>query len=481
MSDMREMVSVGIDVGTTTTQLVFSRLAVSNASRLGHVPRFQVSAKSVLYESPPHFTPLLKPDLVDVQKLSELILAEYQQAGIQPQQVETGAVIITGEIARTQNAEDILDALSSLAGDFVVTVAGPNVESQIAGRGAGAAAYSARNYTTVTNVDIGGGTSNAAVFRVGEHLSSSAMAVGGRQIVIEKTSGMVKHIAPPGQTIIKELGLPIYEGKRVDLDALKPFCDCMADLVADLVHGVETELGKKILLSPPLSHTDESKALFISGGVGAYFYQPIDIHSLADVTIHNDVGPLLAQSLRFNPRIRKLHVEMPAQTLRATVLGAACQTITLSGSTIFTDAKLLPVRNLPVIRPNLTLSDFNDAAKISHLVENAARRWDQKDSSPFALALDIPPSLDYNMLQALANGLVGFARTGLQKNGLLVLISEADYAQALGQTIHAINPQIPLISIDQVNLAEGDYVDIGEPILGGRVVPLSVKTLIFYH
>lgn len=482
MPDTREMISVGIDVGTTTTQLVFSRLAVSNASRLGQVPRFQVSAKSIIYESVPCFTPLLKPDLVDVQKLTEIILSEYRQAGIQPQQVETGAVIITGEIGRTQNAEDILSALSSLAGDFVVTVAGPNVESQIAGRGAGAAAYSTQNYTTVTNVDIGGGTSNAAIFRVGEHLSSSAMAVGGRQIVIEKTSGIVKHIAPPGQIIIKELGLPIFEGKRVDLEVLKPFCDCMADLVADLVYGVETELGKKLLLSPSLPHADESKVLFISGGVGTYFYQPIDIHSLADVTIHNDVGPLLAQSLRFNPRIRKLHVERPAQTLRATVLGAACQTITLSGSTIFTDAKLLPVRNLPVIRPRLTASDFNDSVKINHLVENAVRRWDlQKDSTPFALALDIPPSLDYNMLQALANGLVEFANKDLQKRDLMVLISQADYAQALGQTIHSINPQIPLISIDQVNLTEGDYVDIGEPILGGRVVPLSVKTLIFYH
>ncbi|MFN7036635.1 MAG: ethanolamine ammonia-lyase reactivating factor EutA [Bellilinea sp.] len=482
MADSREMVSVGIDVGTTTTQLVFSRLAVSNISRLGQIPRFQVSGKSVLYESPAYFTPLLSPDVVDVQKLSEIIRSEYQKAGIQPHQVETGAVIITGEIARTQNAEEILKAIASLAGEFVVTVAGPNVESLIAGRGSGAAAYSAENYTTVTNVDIGGGTSNAAVFRGGEHLSSSALAVGGRQIVIEKTSGIVQHIAPPGQWIVKALGLPIFVGKRVDLDVLQPFCDCMADLIADLIHGVQSDLGRQLQLSPPLTHTAESKVLFISGGVGTYFYQPVEIHSLADVTIHNDVGPLLAQSLRLNPRIRQMRVEKPAQTLRATVLGAATQTITLSGSTIFTDARLLPLRNLPVIRPHLNNGDLQAPQKIAAAVQNAVQRWDlQQNGGNFAIALHLPPRLDFATLQSLAGGLVQFFNEHGQPEKPLVLITELDYAQALGQTIRSLNPHIPLISVDQVNLAEGDFIDIGEPILDGRVVPLSVKTLIFYH
>ncbi|MFZ6019856.1 MAG: ethanolamine ammonia-lyase reactivating factor EutA [Chloroflexota bacterium] len=482
MSDSREMVSVGIDVGTTTTQLVFSRLAVSNFSRLGQIPRFQVSGKSVLYESPAYFTPLLTPDVVDVQKLSEIIRSEYQKAGIQPQQVETGAVIITGEIARTQNAEEILKAISSLAGEFVVTVAGPNVESLIAGRGSGAAAYSSEHYTTVTNVDIGGGTSNAAIFCSGEHLSSSALAVGGRQIVIEKTSSIVQHIAPPGQLIIKTLGLPIFVGKRVDLNVLQPFCDCMADLIADLIHGVQTELGRQLQLSPPLTHAAESKVLFISGGVGSYFYQPVEIHSLADVTIHNDVGPLLAQSLRLNPRIRQMRVEKPAQTLRATVLGAATQTITLSGSTIFTDASLLPLRNLPVIRPHFNNGDLHNPSKVKEAVQSAVLRWDLgQNSGHFAIALDLPPRLDFPTLQSLAAGLVQFFGELGQPGIPLVLITEADYAQVLGQTIRSLNTHIPLISVDQVDLAEGDFIDIGEPILDGRVVPLSVKTLIFYH
>lgn len=482
MRNSREMISVGIDVGTTTTQLVFSRLEVADVSQPGRVPRFRVSAKSVLYESPIYFTPLINPEVVDVQTLTDLVKKEYRAAGIQPEQVETGAVIITGEIARTQNADEILQAIAKLAGDFVVTVAGPNVESQISGRGSGAAAYSVEHFTQVTNVDIGGGTSNAAVFRVGEHLSSSALAVGGRQVIVESTSGIVRHIAPPGRIIVKELGLPIYEGKRADLEVLTRFTDCMADLVADLVTGVETDLGHRLQLSTPLQHTEGSNVLFISGGVGAYFYKPVIINSLSDVLIHDDVGPLFAQSLRLNPRIRKMRVEPPAQTTRATVMGASSQTVTLSGSTIWAEARLLPLRNLPVIRPHLSQADYASPALISSAIRTAIRRWDiDRTTAVFAIALDVPPRLDYPAMHAIAEGVVSFAASDLAVDTPLVLVIETDFAQVLGQTIKSLAPQLPLISIDQVGLGEGDFIDIGEAILGGRVVPLSVKTLIFYH
>lgn len=203
MRTSREMFSVGIDVGTTTTQVVFSCLEVADVMQPGQIPRFSVTARSILYESPTQITPLLQADEVDVPRLAEIVKAAYRAAGISPKEIETGAVIVTGEIARTGNRDEILAAISNLAGDFVVTVAGPNVKAQIAGRGSGAAAYSAAQFCQVTNVDIGGGTANAAVFRVGQHIASTAMAVGGRQVIVERTSGLVSHIAPSGQTIIK--------------------------------------------------------------------------------------------------------------------------------------------------------------------------------------------------------------------------------------------------------------------------------------
>ena len=170
-ADQREVLSVGIDVGTTTTQVVFSHLLLHDVARPGQVPRIQVDEKSVLHKGEVHATPLSAPDLVDAEALAALVRQEYDAAGISPQSIETGAVIITGETARTKNAEAILRALSTGAGDFVVTIAGPNAEAQIAGRGSGAARWSSDHYEQVTSIDIGGGTTNAAVFKMGRHLA----------------------------------------------------------------------------------------------------------------------------------------------------------------------------------------------------------------------------------------------------------------------------------------------------------------------
>ena len=477
----RDMISVGIDVGTTTTQIVFSHLTIQDAARAGQAPRIRIQARAILYQSPIHFTPLVSEDEVDVAALSELVREEYRRAGIEPRQIETGAVIITGETARAQNADAILHALADLAGDFVVTVAGPNVEAQIAARGSGAAAYSAEHYTQVVNVDVGGGTANAAIFRIGEHISSSAMAVGGRQIEIERTSGIVRRIPPPGRKIIRALNLPIREGERASLEDLRRFCDVMADLIVDLATGQTSELGRQLQLTPPLQEAENTRVYFFSGGVATYFYDPIPIESLADVTIHEDIGPLLAQSLRLNKRLQDLNVQRPRQTLRATVLGAASQTVTLSGSTIWAERIILPLRNLPVIRPRI-LSPHPTPAAISEAIAYAVQRWDvDPQRQVIALALDLPEHMDFDMLQTLAQGVVQWAARALSPSRPLVLIVERDYAQALGQTIKALRPDAPLVVIDQVGLGEGDFIDIGEPMLDGRVVPLSVKTLIFYE
>jgi ethanolamine utilization protein EutA len=482
MLKSREMMSVGIDVGTTTTQVVFSKLILHNTSRPGQVPRLQVGAKSVIYQSPIFSTPLITADEVDVYALSDLVMEEYQTAGYQPRDIETGAVIITGEIARTHNADVILHMLSKLAGDFVVSVAGPNVEAQIAGRGSETSAYSLDHYTQVTNIDIGGGTANAAVFKLGEHLSSSGLAVGGRQVIIEKTSGIIRHIAPSGRIIVKALDLPMQEGMHTDLATLQRFCDCMADLTADLATGGISTLGQKLQLSPPLSIDTPSPILFISGGVGAYFYDPVQINTLSDILIHEDIGPLFAQSLRLNARLRKMNVRRPDQTTRATVMGASSQTVTLSGSTIWAERNLLPLKNLPVIRPQLDEPDLDTPDRLEASIRRATVRWDiNRGSNPFALAIDLPEQMDYARMHAIASGIALFAANNLNGSIPLVLVIEKDYAQVLGQTIKSLRPELPLVSIDQVGLGEGDFIDIGQPILGGRVVPLSVKTLIYYH
>jgi len=474
----RELLSVGIDVGTTTTQVVFSDLAVRDTARPGSVPRVAIEARSVRYEGPIHLTPLRSAEEVDTTRLSELVAGEYAAAGVTASAVETGAVIVTGEIARTEHADEILAALSDLAGDFVVTVAGPNLEAQIAARGSGAAAVSAERYAQVTNVDIGGGTANAAVFRAGAHLGSAAAAVGGRQLQLD-AHGTVVHLAPPGRRLVEHLGLPLSPGARADHAALTRLCEAMAEVITDLVEGAKSPLWDLVALTPPLPHAEGSATVLLSGGVGASYFAAEPADTLAEVAAYGDVGPLLARALRANARLQAKTVAAPGQTLRATVLGAASQTVTLSGSTIWARADLLPLRNLPVVRPDLEHSPPTPAG-IADALTAAVARWDRAGNGTVALALSLPARLDYEGLQRLAEGVIGYAG-GLSNGQPLVLVTGRDYAQALGQSIQRRDRERPLVVIDQVGLDEGDFIDIGTPILDGRAVPLSVKTLVFYR
>jgi ethanolamine utilization protein EutA len=480
MATTREMLSVGIDVGTTTTQVVFSRLTVRNSNRFGLIPRLEVDTRSVLHQGEPHPTPLLSPAEVDVDQLTRLVRTEYAAAGVDASEIETGAVIITGETARTRNADAILASLSDLAGEFVVTVAGPNLEAQIAARGSGAAAHSAERYTTVINVDIGGGSSNAAAFRSGTHLASAAIMVGGRQLTLDRSSGLVTHLAPSGRAIVSELGIDLAEGRPATRHALRELTDAMAELIVDLALGEQRPLAERIALTPPLPPVDEVTAVFLSGGVGRSYYDEDPAEGLDEIARYGDVGPLLARSLRENPRLRALPVRRPRETIRATVLGAASQTVTLSGSTIWAEPGLLPVFNLPVIEPALP-TGVPPAEELAASLVQAVRRWDRAGDGRVALALDLPPGLGYPALARLAEGVVAYTTAGTTQGHPVVLVSERDYAQSLGQTIKGLAPSLPLIAIDQIGLGEGDFIDIGRPMLDGRVVPVSVKTLVFYE
>lgn len=473
---VRDVLSVGIDVGTTTTQVVFSQLVLHDVARPGQVPRIQVDEKSVLYTSEVWPTPLRAPDDVDAVALAALVRREYDLAGVDPQQIETGAVIITGETARTRNADEILQALASQAGDFVVTVAGPNAEAQIAGRGSGAARWSADKYEQVTTVDIGGGTSNAAVFRMGRHLCSSALAVGGRQLELD-SGGRVVRLPPPGRAIAQAAGIDLREGGTPTMSALRAFCDVMAQLIADLVTGREVQLAPGLQLTPPLTGADASTSVFLTGGVGACYYDPLPVGTVAEVARYGDVGPLLADALHRNEDMLHLKVRRPPETLRATVLGAAGQTVTLSGSTIWADRSLLPLRNLPVVRP--AMPGLAGGPSFADAVHEAMQRWDLDDAAPAAIVVDLPPEPGYGTVTALAAEIVDH-HDATRPDGPLVLVMAQDYAQVLGQTIQATRPGLPLLVIDQVGLGEGDFIDIGSPLLDGRAVPLSIKTLVFY-
>jgi ethanolamine utilization protein EutA len=244
----------------------------------------------------------------------------------------------------------------------------------------------------------------------------------------------------------------------------------------ELIEGTSSALAGRLYLTPPAPSSGSGAVLMLSGGIGHYFYNPLHISTVSDATIHDDIGPLLSESLRLHPILKAYETVKPAETLRATVLGASMQTVTLSGSTIWAEKDILPMMNVPVIRPKPAQPSDLPAA-----LTEAIRRWDvNPNTDNFAVALELDQPLNYTVLLQLATALAQFAQT-LPVGRPLVAIIERDYAQALGQTIKAMLPDRPLLVIDQVGLQEGDYIDVGAPLMDGRVVPLSVKTLIFYH
>ena len=344
---MADIVSVGIDIGTSTTQVVFSRLTMENAAGYFAVPRVSIVDKQVIYKGQVHTTPLKSPVLIDGAGVREIVAREYGRAGFRPADVETGAVIITGESARKENAAAVLSELSGFAGDFVVSTAGPDLESIIAGKGSGAWRCSLEEDCVAVNLDIGGGTTNIVAFDCGETVSTGCLEVGGRLIRLEEDL-TVQSISPAAAAVAADLELELAAGGRTSLPTLRKITDRMADLLAralglkpedELLRRVRTP-GSSWFVPPR-----RVRRVCFSGGVA----DCIGRQGGEDVP-YGDIGVLLGRSIAANPDLAALPQLEAAETIRATVVGAGTYTTTISGSTIDYVAELLPMKNLPVLK-----------------------------------------------------------------------------------------------------------------------------------
>lgn len=471
--------SVGIDVGTTTTLVVISRLTLKNVASASSIPRIEITGKEVLYQSRPRFTPLLDRRLIDFEQVLRIVDEEYQKAGFSPEQIDTGAVIITGETAKKDNADQILHALAGYAGEFVVATAGANLEAIIAGRGSGAAASSQEKHRLVGNIDVGGGTSNIAYFREGRAIDSTCANVGGRLIEIDGSSGKVVHITSPGQAVLDDLGLNLRAGDLVDFPVLKRVTSAMARCVLEAACSRDhSPLTRRLLMTPPLRLDYQPGMIMFSGGVADHLYRNDCPVSIAETAVFGDLGPLLGCALRDTFAGAGLLLTRPKETIRATVIGAGVQSLSVSGSTISVSEGTLPLKNVPVVRPFDGVVP-EDPCEIAQRVSRTAGQICSGDGRPFAIALSGPQTLRFADVENLARGL-GSGLAPLPYTGPVVVVLEADCAKVLGQTMRTIlGPDRGIISIDQVSVSDGDYIDIGKPVFGGRVVPVVIKTLVF--
>ena len=431
--------SVGLDIGTTSTQMVFSELTIENKASSFAVPELEIAHRKILYRSPVHFTPLLDDRHMDAPALRRIVEAEYQKAGITRETVDTGAVIITGETSRKENAKAVLDALSDLAGDFVATAAGPDLESVLAAKGAGAVDYSEKTGKTVLHMDIGGGTSNLCLIREGQVEQTGCLNVGGRLVKLDDRD-IVTYVSP----VLRDL-TDIRVGQSLSRENLAPLAQLLTRAL-EMAAGRRdaTQLLSRLTteeVEAPWEIPDGELVISFSGGVADCIETDKDWRSFGDM------GVILGQEIRKSALCQGDYL-LGKETIRATVIGAGCHSAQLSGSTVFHQNISFPLKNLPVV-----------GLSFSHQEERPV------------LALPRLGNSSYIAIEQLAEDL------SKRKERPMILCMEQDMAKALGQMLALrLGRQTPILCIDRVRLRPGSFLDIGAPV--ENAIPVVVKTLV---
>ena len=438
-----KLISLGLDVGTTSTQMVLSELVIENQAGSFAVPEMEIQDRKIIYKSPVHFTPLIRGELVDGEKIREIVDKEYENAGISKSQVDTGAIIITGETSRKENARSVLHALSDYAGEFVVATAGPDLESVLAAKGAGAVEYSARTGKRVLHMDIGGGTSNLALIEDGKIVGTTCLNVGGRLVKMDG-DGRLTYVSPVLEGLFRK-----QEGEVVHREEVLQLAEKLVqalEMAAGLREpdGTLDRLETKEIATPirGLVCNDSEKVISFSGGVADC------IESAKSWLEFGDMGPELGRAIRESRLCRGAYM-LGAETIRATVIGAGCHSAQLSGSTVFYQNVSFPLKNLPVAESAEALPRLEGPGVLMVTGE----------------------AMDFAGIRDLAKKLVAEVKPPIY------VAASGDMAKALGvQIALALGPGAEILCIDRVCLKEGDYLDVGTPV--GPAIPVVVKTLV---
>lgn len=466
-----EILSAGIDIGTSTTKMVVSRFLLRNVAGLTHVPRIEIIEKKLVHQSPIIKTPFKSKDVIDMEKIQQFIFQQYQLANVLPENISTGAIIITGESATKHNASEVVHTISDSAGNFLVATAGPDLEGIIAAKGSGTVQQSKKTGKVIANIDIGGGTANIAVVQYGEVIGTCTMHIGGR--LLEFQNGVIHSISPPLERLMQRWDSPLKIGDAANDPRIAKCIEEMVTVLAHVLTGQLTNAQHPLLLGHLPNWSKQVEAVVFSGGVAACIYE--DNCSMRQ---YDDIGERLAKALQQHVGLQSFLWIKPEETARATVTGAGTQTTDISGATIQVDAAVLPLKNVPVFQCNMHASMANINSIVANAVAQANTLFSVQESPmPYALYFSQLPYLSFQDVHELCQ--VILQQFTSRSTIPIILIIQSDYAKVIGQTIQSINKEVPIICIDQIKVETGDYIDIGE-VLPSGVVPVVVKTLAFH-
>ena len=474
--------SVGIDIGSSTSHLIFSRLTLRRQG-VALSSRFVVINREIIYESPILLTPYVDKTTIDTQQLGDFIHDAYRQANQTPEDIDTGAIIVTGEAAKKKNAEAIAALFSAEAGKFVCATAGHNLEAILASYGSGAVhmTYHEGGDFTVMNVDVGGGTSKIAIVQGGKVIDTCAVEVGARLIAMDE-SGKINRLEDTALKIAKIAGIAdLALGATMTEEQKDKFAQVLCDSLFQVLERrpLSAEV-KSLLLTPNIEFSEPVHAIMFSGGVSEFIYG-YERRNLGDL------GVELGKKVR--ARVNRLgggNIPLrPAEVrIRATVIGASQYTVQVSGNTIYlSHPDMLPLRNLQVVTPLFEQSEAITAAEVATAVARALERFDATDTErtvALAIRWELGPS--YPLIRTLAEGLVSAMKGHIDNGQPLVLVFDADIAKLMGNIIEReLVPGAGIISIDGIDLKDFDFIDIGQELPDAKAVPVVIKSLIFRH
>ena len=476
-ADRRELRSVGIDIGSTTSHLIFSRLVLRRQSA-ALSSRFEVAGRRVDYASPIMLTPFRGGTTIDTERLFAFFERAYAESGTRPEEVDTGAVITTGDAARKDNAEAIVRLFSERAGHFVCASAGPVLEARMAAYGSGAIMRSLHGETapSVLNIDVGGGTSKLAVVRGGRIEAVAAINVGARLITLDE-DGVITKRERAASICARHLGLDLRCGRRADEATLDRLAAALADALLSLASGrALSPLASELMITAPFADRGPIDVVFFSGGVSEYFYRESRSN-------YGDLGARLADALRERSAaaLPGTTIELSMERIRATVIGASQFTVQLSGNTIYiANPDLLPLRNLRVVAVDLDPVAIRAGAIREAIAERFARAGVEEGAETVALALHWPHGPAYAHLAALCEGVAGALSRSVEKGFPIVVVLDADVSRLVGEILsRTLDRYRDILCIDGVQLQDFDYIDLSREHEHTRTVSVVIKSLVF--
>jgi ethanolamine utilization protein EutA len=469
-----EFKTVGIDIGSSTSHLLFAKVALQRQSQ-GLSSRFVVIGREIVWRSPILLTPFLPDETIDAFALGEFIRRSYRDAGFTQSDIDSGAVILTGEAIKRKNARAIDELFAGEAGKFVCATAGHKLECRLAAHGSGAVALSKARDACILHADVGGGTTKLALIDRGTIVSLSAFAAGGRLLATDR-NGAWTRVDQSAQLVAGDLGVKLSPKMLADPVVREKIAQRLAAIAADFILDAPLDrVAESLLLTERLLRPCVPTAITFSGGVAEYMFGHEDKE-------YGDIAKMLAAALaRELSRRSALPLIDPGQRIRATVIGASQFTVQVSGKTIYLpDPYVLPVHNVPVVRVGLGSAVVIDPQRLAVAICSGVDEIDLDRTGSVAIAFSWHGDPEHSRLKALGEG-ISLALAPLKDRiKLLLLMIDGDIGKTLGRLMHReLHWPGKLVSIDGMELQELDYVDVGELIAPPGVVPVVIKSLLF--